>query len=96
MDILCKRYSDVHFLLDNLKINEFFDFLVLLAEELFEDKLWQIWINNPLKTTGYEEFKNQISTNIDSTKTKEEIENDAQEGYNKALAMLKGDDYYGG
>lgn len=84
-DTLFKRYNDVSFLLSTIKWKDFPDFLAVLFETDFEDRLWQIYLSNPLRTESFDEFKQKI---IESGKSKEQVETESQQAAKDALAML--------
>ena len=90
MDILCRRYADVSFLLNNLLLEEIPDFIDFLIHMDVEDKAWEIYINNPLQQLTWEEFRRNIFSNEGVSRTKEEVESEAQLGMLQALDHLNG------
>lgn len=84
-----KRYSDVSYLLHSLTFKELPSFIVELVDSTNHDELWEIWMSNPLREGTFEEFKEEIMTKtIEKSKTKEQLEKEAQLAKNRALEKL--------
>lgn len=86
-DTLFKRYNDVSFLLSSIKWKDLPEFINLVFDAEFDDRLWQIYLSNPLRTDSFEDFKTKI---VESAKPKEQVETEAQKAAKNALAMLEG------
>ena len=65
----------------------------MLFDAEFDDRLWQIYLSNPLRTDSFADFKQKI---VESVKPKEQVESEAQIAAKNALALLEsmgGDDF---
>lgn len=69
----------------SIKFRDLPDFLLTMYEEIREEKLWEIYLSNPLRDQSFEEWK-KIA--IGDGRTKKEIETEALEAADKALSLL--------
>ncbi|WP_208560637.1 hypothetical protein [Marinilactibacillus kalidii] len=77
-------------MLHSLRFKELPSFIVDLVENTNNDELLEIWMSNPLREGNFEEFKEQImAKSIEKSKTKEQLESEAQLAKNRALEKLK-------
>ncbi|MBX8978116.1 hypothetical protein [Enterococcus gallinarum] len=73
-------------MLSTIKWNDFPEFLSVLFDAEFDDRLWQIYLSNPLRTDSFNDFKQKI---VESVKPKEQVESEAQTAAKNALALLE-------
>lgn len=72
-----------------MKFEELPEFIKYLFEETNNDQLWDIWKSNPFQEESYEDFKNRIMHKaVESTKTKSQVELEANIKKDNALSML--------
>ena len=84
-DTLFKRYSEVSFLLSTMRWEVVPDFVTTLFDEELNDKLWTIYLSNPYRAGSFNDFKQKA---MDSNKSKEQVESEAQKAAKNALNML--------
>lgn len=81
-------------MLSTIKWRDFYDFLSAMFEEMTDDKLWSMYIANPMRqNASYNEFKEQM---LEKAKPKEQVESESQKAAESALRMLEkfgGDDF---
>jgi len=58
--LLFKRYNDVSFLLASMSVSDFLDFLVVMFEEMQEEKIWYMWNHLAFREEGYAEFRKKV------------------------------------
>lgn len=59
--MIFKRYSSPFLFLDNLLIQgRFSDGIDTIYKQVDEEKLWQLYLSNPMKDKSYIEWKNEI------------------------------------
>lgn len=59
--MIFKRYSSPFLFLDNLLIQgRFSDGIDTIYKQVEEEKLWQLYLSNPMKDKSYIEWKNEI------------------------------------
>lgn len=74
-------------MLSTIKWRDFPDFLSVMFEEMTDEKLWSMYVANPLlQKTSYNEFKEQA---IEKSKPKEQVESESQKAAESALRMLE-------
>lgn len=74
-------------MLSTIKWRDFPDFLNTMFDEMTDEKLWSMYIGNPLlQKTSYIEFKDQM---IEKAKPKEQVESESQKAAESALRMLE-------
>ena len=61
------------------------DFVTTLFDEELNDKLWTIYLSNPYREGSFNDFKQKA---VDSNKSKEQVESEAQKAAKNALNML--------
>lgn len=72
-----------------MKFEELPGFMIFLFEEVSNEELLEAWRSNPFREESFEEFKENIrQETIQRSKSKEEIEQEANEAKDKALASL--------
>lgn len=80
--------------MSTIKWRDFPDFLSMMFEEMTDDKLWSMYIANPMRqNVSYNEFKEQM---LEKAKPKEQVESESQKAAESALRMLEkfgGDDF---
>lgn len=81
-------------MLSTIKWRDFPDFLSVMFEEMTDEKLWSMYIANPMRqNVSYNEFKEQM---LEKAKPKEQVESESQKAAESALMMLEkfgGDDF---
>lgn len=81
-------------MLSTIKWRDFPDFLSVMFEEMTDEKLWSMYIANPIRqNVSYNEFKEQM---LEKAKPKEQVESESQKAAESALRMLEkfgGDDF---
>ena len=81
-------------MLSTIKWRDFPDFLSVMFEEMTDEKLWSMYIANPMRqNVSYNEFKEQM---LEKAKPKEQVESESQKAAESALRMLEkfgGDDF---
>lgn len=81
-------------MLSTIKWRDFPDFLSVMFEEMTDEKLWSMYIANPMRqNVSYNEFKEQM---LEKSKPKEQVESESQKAAESALRMLEkfgGDDF---
>lgn len=74
-------------MLSTIKWRDFPDFLSVMFEEMTDDKLWAMYLSNPMRqNVSYSEFKEQT---IEKAKPKEQVESESQKAAESALMMLE-------
>lgn len=72
-----------------MRFEELPTFIKTMYEEQVEDELKVIWLSNPFKETSFAEYKEMVmKEHFESLKTKEDVEQEAEEGMNRALNLL--------
>lgn len=86
--MIFKRYSSPFLFLDNLiiqgKLSEGID---TIYKQTDEEKLWQLYLSNPIKEKSYVDWKNEVIT--DNQKQDFEVAEDMDEVKNNARNILK-------
>lgn len=81
-------------MLSTIKWRDFPNFLSVMFEEMTDEKLWSMYIANPMRqNVSYNEFKEQM---LEKAKPKEQVESESQKAAESALRMLEkfgGDDF---
>ena len=70
------------FCLSTIKWNDFPEFLSVLFDAEFDDRLWQIYLLNPLRTDSFNDFKQKM---LNDVKPKEQVESEAQTAAKKCF-----------
>lgn len=74
-------------MLSTIKWRDFPDFLSVMFEEMTDEKLWSMYIANPMRqNVSYNEFKEQM---LEKAKPKEQVESESQKAAESALRMLE-------
>lgn len=74
-------------MLSTIKWRDFPDFLSVMFEEMTDEKLWSMYIANPMRqNVSYNEFKEQM---LEKAKPKEQVESESQKAAESALMMLE-------
>lgn len=74
-------------MLSTIKWRDFPDFLSVMFEEMTDEKLWSMYIANPMRqNASYNEFKEQM---LEKAKPKEQVESESQKAAESALMMLE-------
>ena len=72
MDLLFKRYASPLILLDQMILMDCLpEFIDELCVEINEEKLWDLYINDILKTTSFNEYKRNLNTPSSNNEFKE-------------------------
>lgn len=86
--MIFKRYSSPFLFLDNLiiqgKLSEGID---TIYKQTDEEKLWQLYLSNPIKEKSYVDWKNEIIS--DNQEQDFEVAEDMDEVKNNARNILK-------
>lgn len=61
------------------------EFIMTLFEEELNERLWAIYLSNPYREGSFNDFKQKT---MDSNKSKEQVESEAQKAAKNALNML--------
>ena len=74
-------------MLSTIKWRDFPDFLSVMFEEMTDEKLWSMYIANPMRqNVSYNELKEQM---LEKAKPKEQVESESQKAAESALMMLE-------
>lgn len=86
--MIFKRYSSPFLFLDNLiiqgKLSEGID---TIYKQTDEEKLWQLYLSNPIKEKSYVDWKNEVIS--DNQEQDFEVAEDMDEVKNNARNILK-------
>lgn len=72
-------------MLRSIKFRDLPEFLATMYAEIQEEKLWEIYLSNPLREQSFDEWKKAA---VGDGRTKQEIETEAIEAAGKALSLL--------
>lgn len=83
--MIFKRYSSPFLFLENLIVQgRFSDGIDTIYKQVEEEKLWQLYLSNPMKDKSYIEWKNEIiyknqeQNNFEVAENIEDIKNNAR------------------
>jgi len=84
-DLVFKRYSSPFIFLDNLILaNQFHNGIITMYKQIDEEKLWQLYLSNPIKEKSFVDWRAEIIAQ--NTEVEEE---NIEAARNKAKDMLK-------
>ena len=83
-DLLFKRYSNVHELLETFSsFKDLMEYLILLCDKLMDEEIYEFYIHKSVfSDVSFKDFKDSIMTKIEAEKmTDEDVDNIMQEAF---------------
>ena len=72
--------------MSTMRWRDFPEFIITMFEEIFEEKLWSLYLASPFQSKNFNEYKDEM---LEKSKPKELVESESQKAAESALSMLE-------